>query len=139
MEKYCIRFDEFRKELKELKRGRELDYNSESFILKGIVKSYELLFDLAWKTMKDTIRDYFGVIDYSMGSPAENIRQAFKMGLIEDDGKWIKMLKIRNLLTHDYDGKIALNEVENIVNDFCSVFEGFESKMLKFFDENKPL
>ena len=139
MEKYCIRFDEFRKELKELKRGRELDYNSESFILKGIVKSYELLFDLAWKTMKDTIRDYFGVIDYSTGSPAENIRQAFKMGLIEDDGKWIKMLKIRNLLTHDYDGKIALNEVENIVNDFCSVFEGFESKMLKFFDENKPL
>ncbi len=139
MEKYCIRFDEFRKELKELKRGRELDYNSESFILKGIVKSYELLFDLAWKTMKDTIRDYFGVIDYSTGSPAENIRQAFKMGLIEDDGKWIKMLKIRNLLTHDYDGKIALNEVENIVNDFCSVFEGFESKLLKFFDENKPL
>ena len=58
MGKHYTRFEEFQRELAELERGRKLDYENESFILKGIINSFEMLFDLSWKVMKDIIHDY---------------------------------------------------------------------------------
>ena len=130
MGKHYTRFEEFQRELAELERGRKLDYENESFILKGIINSFEMLFDLSWKVMKDIIHDYCGYLDYSLEYPAVNIREAFKVSLINDDGIWIKMLKVRNLLTHDYDYGIARQEINNIINIYFFTFKNFE-KMLK--------
>lgn len=130
MWKRYTRFEEFQRELAELERGRKFDYENESFILKGIINCFEMLFDLSWKVMKDIIHDYCGALDYSLGYPAENIREAFKVGLINDDGIWIKILKVRNLLTNDYDYDIARQEVNNIINIYFFTFKNFE-KMLK--------
>lgn len=139
MAESCIRFSEFKKELKELERGRNLDYTEESFILKGIIKSFELLFDLSWKAMKDIIRDYYGVTDYITGSPRETIEMAFKMELIEDNGIWISMLKDRNLLTHDYDESIAKERIKTIINQYFTEFKTFELRIDKLLNEHSPL
>ena len=140
MEQSCIvRFDEFKRELNELERGRTLNYEEESFILKGIVKSFEVIFDLSWKSMKDIIRDYFGVVGYATGSPRENIEQAFKMGLIDDNETWISMLRDRNLLTHDYDGTLLKSKIEKIINQYYFTFKDFESSVDGFLKDNEPL
>lgn len=134
-----IRYNEFKKELLELERGRTLDYSAESFILKGIIKSFELLFDLSWKSMKEIIRDYFGITDYITGSPRDNIEVAFKVELIEDNGIWLSMLKDRNLLTHDYDDSIAKARVETIINTYFMEFKSFESRIDALLKNNTPL
>lgn len=67
---------------------------------------YNLSFDLAWKVMKDILKDYHGVLEYATGSPRENLRMAASVGMIEDD-IWVKMLCVRNNLAHDYDGALA--------------------------------
>ena len=140
MEEYClVRFNDFKRELSELERGRNLDYLSEIFILKGIIKSFELLFDLSWKTMKDIMSDYYGVIDYSTGSPRDNIEQAFRFELISDNGVWLSMLKDRNLLTHDYDEEIARTKIDKIKNEYFYEFKEFELKVEEFLKTNKPL
>ena len=140
MENYCtVRFKEFKRELAELQRGRTLNYADETFILKGIAKSFELLFDLSWKTMKDILKNYFGVENYSTGSPRENLEQAFKMGLIKDDATWLAMLKDRNFLAHDYDEAIARAKVELIINDYFLKFKEFEAVVEVLLKTKKPL
>ena len=136
---YMTRFREFKKELSELERGRKLDYASESFILKGIIRSYELIFDLSWKSMKDIVRYYYGVADYATGSPRDNIEKAFKFELIEDNGIWLSMLRDRNLLIHDYDEEIAKDKVEKIINEYFFEFKEFESKVDSFLNTHEPL
>ena len=52
--------------------------------------------------MKDILVKQLGITDFAIGSPREGLQSAFTNGLISDD-IWLKMLKTRNLLAHDYD------------------------------------
>ena len=52
--------------------------------------------------MKDILVKQLGITDFAIGSPREVLQSAFTNGLISDD-IWLKMLKTRNLLAHDYD------------------------------------
>ena len=138
MEKsYMPRLDDFVLELNDLKTAKDRDYINDSFILKGLIKSFEMCFDLSWKVMKDIIRYYYGSVDYSLGSPAENIRKAYQVGLIGDDEKWLKLLRVRNKIVHDYDGRYALMIAEDIVNEYTCFFDEFGKKMISFADEHE--
>ena len=42
--------------------------------------------------------------------PREVLKESFQANLIEGD-EWMEMLKVRNLLAHDYDGIIVKNQL----------------------------
>lgn len=65
-----------------------------------VVKSYEILVELAWKHFKDKVEDE----GLSAPSPKESVRKAATIGLIDDPEKWIKYIEARNLSMHDYFG-----------------------------------
>ena len=65
----------------------------------GLIKIYELTFELAWKTLKDYLEDQAIAVKY----PRETIKEAFKYELIEDGELWLEMLGNRNLMVHAYD------------------------------------
>ncbi len=65
----------------------------------GLIKIYELTFELAWKTLKDYLEDKAILIKY----PRDTIKEAFKYELIEDGELWLEMLGNRNLMVHAYD------------------------------------
>ena len=46
-----------------------------------------------------------------LGSPKEVMKKSFQVKLIQDD-VWLEMLKIRNELSHDYDGVIIKKPAE---------------------------
>lgn len=138
MEELSIpRLEELSLELNDLKSGKERDYRTDSFLLKGLIKSFEMCFDLSWKVMKDIIRDYYGTNDYALGSPGENIRVAYRNGLIEDDATWLKLLRTRNRLVHDYDGKYAETVADEIVEEYTPFLVEFESRMYSFVNEHE--
>ena len=128
MEKFYIkRFESFRRCLADFAHAKEKDYKGDSFILSGIVAKFSLTFDLSWKLMKDIIVQYYNITDYAIGSPSENLKKAFAVGLIADDATWKQMLKLRNDLTHDYNYELALASCDTIVGRYIDFFKRFES------------
>lgn len=121
--KYMNRFQSYKRSLAALSEARERDME-DSFVLSGTSAKFSITFDLAWKTMKDILIEYYAITDFVAGSPREVLRKAFQTGLITGD-EWMDMLQIRNQLTHDYDGEIVKAHCQTIIHDFIAKFEGF--------------
>lgn len=90
-----------------------LKENQDSIIYKmAIIQSYEMVFELSWKTMKD----YMYIQGIRTNFPREVIKEAFAGEIIDDGDTWIKMLDDRNLTAHTYDeekANIIVNEIKD--------------------------
>ncbi|MDR0703704.1 MAG: nucleotidyltransferase substrate binding protein [Planctomycetaceae bacterium] len=75
--------------------------------LAGLVKSYELTFELCWKTLKDYL--YEAGID--VNSPRETIKKAYQTALLENADQWLNALDYRNKFSHIYDEKMVNDAV----------------------------
>ena len=123
-EKFKRRFESFCNSLKALTEARERDF-SDSFVISGTGAKFSITFDLAWKVMKDILIQHYAIIGFVTGSPRDVLREAFKANLIGDD-VWMEMLKVRNELTHDYDGAVVKAYCEMIVGKYIDLFYEFE-------------
>lgn len=128
-EKFYRRFQSYKDLLAALSEARTRDL-SDSFVLSGTGAKFSITFDLAWKVMKDIIVQYHMISDFPTGSPREVLRKAFEVGLIEDD-IWMEMLKVRNEISHDYDGTILKTYCEKIVGSYIDEMKGFEGRVQK--------
>ena len=123
-EKFKKRYQSFCNSLNALAEAKQRDL-SDSFVLSGTGAKFSITFDLAWKVMKDILIQYYQITGFVAGSPREVLREAYKADLISDDA-WMKMLKIRNELTHDYDCEIVIEHCNTIVNKYIDLFFDFE-------------
>lgn len=126
-EKFGKRFDSFQRSLASLTEARERDM-TDSFVLSGTSAKFSITFDLAWKVMKDVLVRHFAMTGFVTGSPREVLKTAFQAGLVSDD-RWMEMLKVRNLLTHDYDGKIVEEYCTRIVEQYLDIFAELKEKL----------
>ncbi len=85
----------------------------------ALIKSFEMTFELSWKTMKDYLK--YNGIDVKM--PREIIKQAFATDLITDGQLWMDMLEDRNLMAHTYDEARALEAVDHICRRYLTGLE----------------
>ena len=130
------RYNTFCKSLKNLEKSRHADPNAD-FVLEGTVLNFNLTFDIAWKVMKDILVKQLGITDFAIGSPRAVLQAAFTNGLIRDD-VWMKMLKTRNLLAHDYDGTIAERKFDIIISGYYDAFTEFKNTVTKYYDGSQP-
>ena len=118
------RFESFCNSLKALTEARERDF-SDSFVISGTGAKFSITFDLAWKVMKDILIQHYAIIGFVTGSPRDVLREAFKANLIGDDD-WMEMLKVRNELTHDYEGAVVKAHCAMIIGKYIDLFYEFE-------------
>lgn len=130
-EKFTKRYESFKNSLSSLSEARERDM-TDSFVLSGTSAKFSITFDLAWKVMKDILVQYYAITGFVVGSPREVLRESFQANLIEGD-EWMEMLKVRNLLPHDYDGIIVKNSCQTIVDVYITKFEEFQEKVENLF------
>lgn len=123
-EKFSRRYESFCNSLKALSEARERDF-SDSFVISGTGAKFSITFDLAWKVMKDILIQHYAIIGFVTCSPKDVLREAFKANLIDDDD-WMEMLKVRNELTHDYDGAVIISHCKMIVGKYIDLFYEFE-------------
>ncbi len=95
----------------------------------GLIKSFEYTYELGWNVMKDFLiekgnNEIFGSKDA--------IRQAFKVGIIDNGEAWMNMVNDRNRTVHTYDHENAKIVVNNILTNHISAFENFYAKMKTF-------
>jgi len=81
--------------LEYLKKAKE-----EQVYAAAIAKNFETCLEYAWKYLKQRATDE-GVEVYS---PKEAIKQAGRLGIVDDVEKWLSFLEVRNLAVHDYLG-----------------------------------
>lgn len=96
-------------------------------IIDGIIQRFEFTFELSWKLMKEFL-EHEGI---EANSPRSTIREAFKIGLIDNGDKWISMLTDRNKTSHIYDEEESRAIYDNIREIYVEEF----IKLLKKFDE----
>ena len=106
----------FEKSLKALEHALSFSKQGKKdpFYNAGIAKSFEICLEHAWKYLKSReINEGLEVF-----SPKDAIKQAGRMGLIDDVEKWLDYLEDRNLAVHDYLGISDEAYVETI-QDFA--------------------
>lgn len=92
----------------------------------GLVQRFEFTHELSWKLMK-AYAEYQGYD--GIGGSRDATRKAFEMGLISDGQSWMDMIKSRNETSHNYNGDIAEEVAENIVNRYYPLLVDFYQKM----------
>ncbi len=130
--KYINRYRTFCKSLKNLGKSLNADPKAD-FVLEGTVLNFNLTFDISWKVMKDILIKELEILDFAIGSPRETLQQAFMNGIIEDD-QWMKMLRARNQLAHDYDGTFAAEKFQDIIKVYYPLFEKLKNDVAKYYD-----
>lgn len=123
------RYNSFKNSLDSLAEAKTRDM-SDSFVLSGTSAKFSITFDLAWKTMKDILVQHYAITGFVAGSPREVLREAFQAGMIEGD-EWMEMLKIRNLLAHDYDGEIVKKTCSTITDVYIDKLYEFQKEVKK--------
>lgn len=93
----------------------------------GLIQAFEFTQELAWQVMKD----YF---EYQQGATSitgsrDAIREAFRMGLIEDGDGWMDTIKSRNRSSHTYDENTANALAEIISTRYLTLFSAFRDTM----------
>jgi nucleotidyltransferase substrate binding protein (TIGR01987 family) len=67
------------------------------------IKRFEFCFELSWKLMQAILQEN-GIEAYG---PKGSIREAAKLGLINDPKAWLEFLRARNLTSHTYEEDTA--------------------------------
>ena len=129
------RYQSFCNSLDSLAEAENRD-RTDSFVLSGTSAKYCITFELAWKTMKDILIEYYDIHDFVTGSPRDTLRQAFGAGLISDD-KWMEMSKLRNELAHDYDLSMIERAFSKIVDEYIPLFRNFENTVHTLIERNQ--
>lgn len=88
--------------------------------LAGLIKSYEMTFELAWKTLKDLLF-YEG---YEVKSPREAVLKAFEAEILDDSKPWLEALQSRNLMSHTYDAEAAAEAERLIKGSYAPMIDG---------------
>ena len=91
------------------------------------IKRFEFCFELCWKLMQAILQEH-GIEAYG---PKGSIREAAKLGLIDNPHTWLEFLKARNLTTHTYEEKLA-EKIYSKVKKFNKTAEVFIKNAEKF-------
>ena len=75
------RFESYKHSLAALTEARERNME-DSFVLSGTSAKFSITFDLAWKTMKDILIEYYSITDFVAGSPREVLKKSFQSKMI---------------------------------------------------------
>ena len=94
----------------------------------GMIQRFEYTQELAWKLLKNYI-EYQG--EAQMGGSRDTIRQAFRLGLIENSEPWFDMLESRNLTSHVYYEETEMTVIERIVDTYYPILSLLHAEMLK--------
>jgi len=65
----------------------------------GLIQAFEFIHELAWNLLKDYL-EYQGY--QNIKGSRDAIREAFRVGLIEDGEAWMDTIKARNITLHVY-------------------------------------
>lgn len=130
------KFENFKKSLDVLLSADKALAQSNDIYRTGVIGQYNLTFELAWKAIQSVMRIH-SVAENETGSPREVIKQAYKIGFIDNAEQWQLILKKRNVSTHIYN-EAEINEmIDLIFNTFIKTFVDLRDKLEQKINETE--
>ncbi|HDL6024119.1 TPA: nucleotidyltransferase substrate binding protein [Mannheimia haemolytica] len=121
------RFDNYKKSVSYLQAEAEKYADTDiDVIKKGIIQSFEITHELAWKLMQDILK-WEGEVDIYGSKTAS--RLAFNRGLITQGEVWLEMIKSRNITVHTDDETILTEEFNKIIKAYLPLFIEFGQRV----------
>jgi nucleotidyltransferase substrate binding protein (TIGR01987 family) len=74
------------------------------------IQRFEFTIELFWKALKRCL-DFEGI---DTSTPRDALQQAYQAGWLQDESKWLQMLRDRNATSHTYDEAKAREIYERI-------------------------
>ncbi|MDD4295196.1 MAG: nucleotidyltransferase substrate binding protein [Candidatus Omnitrophica bacterium] len=86
-----------------LKLHEGVDLAQEDLQKDGVIQRFEFTFELLWKTLKIFLKED-GI---EVKTPRESLKEAFRVGWINDEQVFLDMMEDRNKTSHIYDKEAA--------------------------------
>ena len=120
--RWIQRFNNYKKALRQLDDAVELSQNRELSLLEkqGLIQAFEFTHELAWNMLKDYL-EYQG--NQETRGSRDAIKEAFKVGLIDDGAMWMETIKARNITSHAYDELLVQRAFETIAHQYIILFD----------------
>ncbi|WIV12029.1 nucleotidyltransferase substrate binding protein [Proteiniborus sp. MB09-C3] len=132
--RWIQRFSNYKKAFIQVKEALELmeTRNLSKLEKQGLIQAFEYTYELAWKTLRDFLEskgntDIYGARDA--------VKEAFKLGIIENGEVWMQMIKNRNLTSHTYDENTADGIIMLIEDMYFAEFNRLRIKMEEILEE----
>ncbi len=91
----------------------------DAIVRDACIQRFEFTFEMAWKA----VQAFAQREGLSCESPRECWRVAFRLGLIEDDKRWMTMVEDRNRTSHTYDEEGA-KAIYEALRDYALLLRG---------------
>ena len=87
----------------------------------GLIQRFEFTVELAWKSRKEYLEDQGTVL--SITSPRAVLKDAYAAGVIMDADVWDEIIRSRNVTSHVYDEKTAIEVADRVCNTYLPVLK----------------
>ena len=92
----------------------------------GLIKAFEYTFELAWNTLRDLLRSQGNA---SLLGSRDTLREAFRLGLIEEGETWMLMIQDCNLTSHTYNRSTADAIAGHISGSYLPCFHQLRNRL----------
>lgn len=82
----------------------EISIEENDIALDAAIQRFEFSFELFWKALKALLLEVGGI---RISSPRQVLKEAFSLGWINEEQKWLDLLDARNLTSHVYNEQMA--------------------------------
>jgi nucleotidyltransferase substrate binding protein (TIGR01987 family) len=93
--------------------------------LSGIVKDFEILYELSWRTLKKVLED----AGHTTTTARQVYEVAFQTSLIDDETGWIEMIDDRNRTVHTYNEAFARELAGRIRDRYLPLLRGLGARL----------
>lgn len=98
----------------------------------GLIKAFEYTYELAWNTLRDLLRSQG---DASLLGARDTLREAFRLGLIDQGDQWMLMIQDRDLTSHTYNRSTADAIAAQIVASYLPCFQQLRGTLQQRLEE----
>ena len=126
--RWIQRFNNFNKALNSLIKAID-EYNEDNtdeVVKVGMIKFFEMTYELAWNTMKDY---YENQGETGIQGSKDAIKLSFSRGLITDAKKWFDMVDSRKLSVHTYNEDTANEVARDISETYINLFIQLQTRL----------
>lgn len=92
----------------------------------GTIQRFEFTHELAWRLLKDYL-EYEGI--QGITGSRSTMREAYRLGLIDQGQEWMDMIETRNRTVHTYIAGILETEYQKIVASYFPLLQALREKM----------
>lgn len=122
------KYDNFIAALENLKEIQRYEEPYDTVVLTGLVGLYEICFEQAWKMMKEVLEAH-GFEKGATGSPKTILKTAYRAGMIQNEGLWLRALQARNNVAHSYNRDVAISIVRETKTEFYKMMQELKKEV----------